>query len=286
MKKIKTINIKKGPMGGAEKEYIEKYMKIKSDEEIGKDLRRSPNQIESFRKALIIAKSDVSVAAKERERYLSELRAHPRYESLKKQFTKDEFFTFESEYVGMLHQFKEVTFTEQEQVFTYITFSILIDRLGEERVQSVRDIDRISKFIEIEYDKVKKDRGYLDNKDNKEHLFQLEQQLQAMKNSSTIKTKEYSDLDSRKAAITKEIKGTREQRIKRVEDSKLNFLGLMKYLDDEENRRDVGIEMLLHQEAAEQEKKRLGAYHEYHNGEVDRPLLSHETVGEDDKPQL
>jgi hypothetical protein len=79
--------------------------------------------------------------------------------------------------------------------------------------------------------------------------------------------------------MLKDLKGTREQRIKAIEDSKQTFASLVKQIaTDSEFRSRIGLDMEKMRLAAEKEKERLSEYHEYEDGTVDQPFLTPETL--------
>jgi ribosome maturation protein Sdo1 len=81
--------------------------------------------------------------------------------------------------------------------------------------------------------------------------------------------------------MLREMKGTREQRIKRLEDSKQSFVSWVAHLmQDPETMKKYGIEMEKMRMAMEKEKDRLSAYHKYEDGVVDQPFLTPDTVRE------
>jgi len=83
--------------------------------------------------------------------------------------------------------------------------------------------------------------------------------------------------------MLREIKGTREQRVKRLEDSKQSFIAwVASLMQDPDLMKTYGIEMEKMRLAMENEKIRLGKFHKYEDGQVDRPFLSADTVTEDD----
>ena len=83
--------------------------------------------------------------------------------------------------------------------------------------------------------------------------------------------------------MLKDMKATREQRVKRFEDSKSSFGGFMTYLiANPAQTRAYGVEMEQMRMAMEKEKERLSAYHEYEDGIVDQPFLTPDTVLEDE----
>ena len=75
------------------------------------------------------------------------------------------------------------------------------------------------------------------------------------------------------------MKATREQRVKRLEDSKQNFTSWMSYLvANPEVTSSYGMEMEKMRLAMEKEKERLAEYHKYTDEMVDQPFLTPDTV--------
>ena len=81
--------------------------------------------------------------------------------------------------------------------------------------------------------------------------------------------------------MLKDLKGTREQRIKAIEDSKMTFASLVKKIATSPNyRTNMGVEMEKMRLAMEIEKERLSDYVQYEDGIVDQPFLTPETLKE------
>jgi hypothetical protein len=79
--------------------------------------------------------------------------------------------------------------------------------------------------------------------------------------------------------MLKDLKGTREQRIKAIEDSKQTFASLVKQIaTDSEFRTRIGLDMEKMRLAAEHEKERLSEFHQYEDGTIDQPFLTPETL--------
>ena len=94
--------------------------------------------------------------------------------------------------------------------------------------------------------------------------------------------KDYKEMQSKKNMMLKELKGTREQRIKVLEDSKQTFAGWVRALiQDREMRQEIGSNMEKMRLAMNMEKGRLAEYHQYEDGLVDQPFLTPETVKDD-----
>jgi hypothetical protein len=77
------------------------------------------------------------------------------------------------------------------------------------------------------------------------------------------------------------MKGTREQRIKRLEDSKQSFTAwVASLIQDPERLKRYGIEMEKMRLAMDKERERLSAFHQYEDGQIDQPFLTPDTVME------
>ncbi len=267
----KQTGNKSGPLSNQEKEYVERFIQLKSDAEIGRAINRAEEQIARFRKEWIARQSQGNVKESDRLQYIDKLHKNYEWENLKKQFTKEELITFENTYAELMCQFEEVYYTEQEQIFSYITIKIKLQRHNIEVMRAQKDIERMERLLEDTYTKIEDEGG--GNKEGRELLIGLEQQLAAAKNSSFTRTKEFKDLQDKFDGILKNLKATREQRIQKAEDARHNVIGLLKYLDEQENRKALGVELLLADAAVAQEKKRLTEYHTYLDGSVDKPML-------------
>ena len=121
-----------------------------------------------------------------------------------------------------------------------------------------------------------------------EQIFNLERQIATLRAAKESISREFKDLQTKKSAMFKDLKGTREQRIQKLENNKETFDGLVqKVLRDPDWLDEQNQYMEKFRMAVQGEKKRLGDYHEYADGMVDRPFLNSETVGmtdEQDEP--
>ena len=79
--------------------------------------------------------------------------------------------------------------------------------------------------------------------------------------------------------MLKEMKATREQRIRRFEDSCESFTGWLAHLmQNPQIMIQYGLEMEKMRLAMENEKERLSAFHKYDDGLVDQPFLTPDTA--------
>jgi len=103
--------------------------------------------------------------------------------------------------------------------------------------------------------------------------------MAALRASQESLNRDYRELQSKKASMLREMKGTREQRIKRLEDSKQSFTSwIASLMQDPETLKRYGIEMEKMRLAMVKEKERLSAFHKYEDGQVDQPFLTPNTV--------
>jgi hypothetical protein len=182
---------------------------------------------------------------------------------------------FENTWIGLIKQFREdVLPAEELQIKQFITIDILVNRSMKERKRHIAETEKLQKLVDKEYDKPEDQRDI-------PRLANLETQLSFARNSIASYTNEYTKLLGEQQKIGKDLKATREQRIKRIEDGKSSWVGLIRMLEDEEVREKEGREMEILSMATDKYKKQLYDYHEYQDGKVDKPFLNHESVLDD-----
>lgn len=202
----------------------------------------------------------------------SELKGKPYYKELMKQFSTDELEMFEFHFKKMWAQFKDDVFhTEEMQIIDTIKLEILMNRILRSQQDTVDKVLVCNRQIE--------DEKRLVENANRDLIFQLERQIANLMASQETLSRDYKDLQSRKAGMLKELKGTREQRIKSIEDSKQTFASLINVLTSKpEVRRAIGLEMEKMRIASEAERARLSGEIKYEDGNFDRPLLNSQSI--------
>ena len=79
---------------------------------------------------------------------------------------------------------------------------------------------------------------------DRDYVFNLERQIAVLRAAQESLNRDYRDLQTKKSAMLKDMKGTREQRIKRLEDSKQTFTGWVAHLMQNPHLTEqYGIEM-------------------------------------------
>lgn len=264
---------KRGQLGLEEEKFIRDNIGIISIEEIADQLNRTVKPVERY-----ISEAKIGLKTldeQENDKTLRQkLHAKTFWTEIERQFDKDsgELDYFEDTWIGLVKQFREdVLPAEELQIKQFITIDILINRSMKERKRHISDTEKLQTEVDREYqlDETLRDAAKLAN---------LETQLSFARNSIANYTNEYTKLLNEQQKISKDLKATREQRIKRIEDGKSSWIGLIRMLEDEEIREKQGREMEIMAMAVEKNKELLSEYHQYADEGVDMPLLTPETI--------
>ena len=263
---------KRGKLGNDEMDFIRNSIGQLSIEQIADQLNRTVKPIEKF-----IVNNNLSFDAEDNETdkiLRVKLHAKTFWPEIIRQFDEDtgELDYFENTWISLIKQFREdVLPAEELQIKQFITIDILINRSMKERKRHISETERLQKQVDAEYSTPEDQRDI-------PRLANLETQLNFARNSIASYTNEYTKLLSEQQKIGKDLKATREQRIKRIEDGKSSWVGLIRMLEDELIREKEGKEMSILAMATEKAKSVLYDNHEYEDGMVDQPILTPESV--------
>lgn len=256
------------------------FMKENMDlgyEHVATELDRDPESVFGFIKKKV-AKGEFKrpiwmeePAGLEKAQY--DLTFRPYWVELQQQFTEDELKLFQYHWARIISQFKDdVIPTEELQVVDLIKLELLMNRALKHNKENIEQIAALEALILAE-------RQREPDQVDRDDLFNMERQVASLKASTESLNRDYRDLQTKKNSMLKEMKATREQRVKRLEDSKQNFTSWMAYLvSNPEVAISYGEEMEKMRLAMEQEKKRLAAFHKYTDEMVDQPFLTPDTV--------
>jgi len=236
-------------------------------EDISKKLDRDADSIDSFVKRKL--KKGLSLE----EEVAFELEDRPYWIELESQFTNEELELFKYHWTRIIAQFKDDVFpTEELQVVDVIKLEILMNRCLKSNKDNINEMNIIDKFI-------KEERALEKDQRDQDYIMNLERQAAALRASQESLNRDYRELQSKKSSMLREMKGTREQRIKRLEDSRQSFVAWVAMLiQDPETLKRYGIEMEKMRLAMMKESERLAAYHKYEDGGIDQPFLTPDTV--------
>lgn len=275
---------KTGRLTQDERDFILANSRTMTPAEMATRLKRTEETIARWMKAHLIRAEANREEAKRQDGVgiKAELRQTEKWRRLKEELTSEEMKFFEEEYIKLVAQFgNDVLASEVTQVFDCIKFEILKSRNMAERKRARQEIAR----LETQLDGLMK--GYDSpremTEDERGELLGLETQLNVARAAEQSRTTEYVKLQERHDALMKSLKSTRDQRVRDASSGTDNVLSLLKKLQLREVQVAEGKQMELMRMAADKEYDRLGEFHTYEDGGLDRPILSPETVGDGDE---
>lgn len=270
------ITKKRGQLSLDEEQFIRENVNKISLDDIANALNRTKAPVKRYIEENRLFEGDDAL---DDEEYLkSKLHSKTFWTEIKKQFDNEtgELEYFEDTWVGLIKQFREdVLPAEELQIKQFITIDILINRSMKERKRHIAETEKLQRLVDKEYEKPEDQRDI-------PKLTNMETQLSFARNSIANYTNEYTKLLNEQQKISKDLKATREQRIKRIEDGKSSWVGLIRMLEDEAIREKEGREMEIIRMATEKSKHKLYEYHEFIDNSVDKPFLTPESVQQED----
>jgi hypothetical protein len=261
-----------GRLTEADKLYIKHNALKQSDEDIADHLGKNPNTIREYRRYELGIDPDIAPQEKEYYKIRGQLRKSTEYEFIKDQFSEKELDFFEKKYAELVCQFNnDVYETEKQQIIQSIEVLLFMKRLKNEQNSIKKHQKILYKTIEIE---IQKDKEQQDTK----VVAALESEIGNMRSALSKQLEQYNLMLQRHRDLMKDLKSTRDQRLKQIESQGKNFIGLVKMLEDNKRRDVEARHMELVRLAELKELDRLSQPHTYFNKEVDLPILNPETV--------
>jgi hypothetical protein len=263
---------KRGQLSLDEEKFIRDNFGKLSISEIAASLNRNSPPIQRYIDENRLAVSDED--KNDNETLRRKLHSKTFWQEIIRQFDEDtgELLYFEDTWIGLIKQFREdVLPAEELQIKQFITIDILINRSMKERKRHIAETEKLQRQVDKEYEKTEIDRDI-------PKLANLETQLSFARNSIANYTNEYTKLLNEQQKISKDLKATREQRIKRIEDGKSSWVGLIRMLEDEEVREKEGREMEILSMATDKYREKLESYHSYEDKLLDKPFLTPDSV--------
>jgi hypothetical protein len=271
--------MKKGRISKDEENFIKENINFGLNR-LATELDRDPDSVLGFIKKKV-AKGDLEPPVWLEKRVTSveqaqfDLQYRPYWGELKQQFTEEELKLFQYHWARIISQFRDdVIPTEELQVVDLIKLELLMNRSLKHNKDNIEQIAALEALISSE-------RAHDPDQIDMDQIFNMERQVASLKASQESLNKDYRELQTKKNAMLKEMKATREQRVKRLEDSKTSFSGWMAYLvANPEVTKSYGLQMEKMKLAMNKERDRLSEYHKYQDDLVDQPFLTPETVKE------
>lgn len=260
-----------GPWSKADKNFIENNYRTMSADQIAARLRKNEEAVAKYIRKTY--GSNFHATAKNAE---YDIKQSPMWDDLKRQFTADELKKFMYHWGRIISQFKDDVYpTEQMQVIDCVKLDLLMNRALTQQHDCLLEVKSCENLLEIERSKDRSDQ-------DRDLIFGLEKQIGILRAANEALNRDYMDMLQKKNSILKEMKATRDARIKSVESYKQSFGGwLIRIMENRGVRTQVGEDMEKMRLAMDSEYMRLSEFHEYMDGQVDQPILNHENVIED-----
>lgn len=267
--------MKTGRLSKQEWHYIETHADELTPEQIAANLDRDTDPILKYLKKIGKSGSHKQALVVQAE---YDIKSRPYWKELKMQFSEEELELFLYHWSEIIAQFrKDVLSTEEMQIVDTVKLEILMNRALREQQQSMERVRILNSDLEEE-------RARDTDQQDRELIYNIERQIASLMAAKESLSREFKDLQKKKADMLKDLKATREQRIQKLENSKSTMAELInKILRDPEFFEEQGKELEKMRLAMEYEKHRLGDYHTYEDGSIDRPLLTPETINFEEK---
>lgn len=203
------------------------------------------------------------------------LKEKPYWRNIKLQFNQDELELVIILWNQFIAQFKEdVLATEEMQILDLIKVEILLNRLLKEQ----NSIMEKKNLLEALVAKMEADDDCEPMEIQQENM-----KINALRSSYDNISSEIRDTLKEKNKQLENLKATRSARIQKIDGKQTFGLWYQQMNNDYDLRKRMGLAMEKMRLASEAEKKRLGKYHEYANGEFDRPFLTPESVEQEEE---
>lgn len=197
-------------------------------------------------------------------------------------FNENEVQIFEKTWLDLTTQFNcDVYATEELQIEQLIQTKIMMNQTLIAKKAQTDEIERYEQLLELA-----KMEDTINEAEKQAKIEALTQYIHQARAALKSYTDEWTKLSNECKNMLKDLKGTREQRIQTIKDSKKNFSDYLIYLEEEENRKKENFQAEILRESMERCRDRLSEEMKYENGEYDRPLLTPETILKELKKEI
>ena len=264
-----------GRLSKEEQSYIDSQPETVSDLEIAKKLDRSIDAITQRR-----ASAPQITANTEMEEYVIQLREKHFWPTIKRSLLEDEIIIFEKQWAALYSQFfhQGVTPTDEIMMKDVIIEDILLHRALEQKKNILEEIRDNERLISEERQKD------VDDRDN-DFMTNALRTIVQLRGTSEAFTKEINDIKKTKDSKFKDLKATRNERLKTIEEGGKNIFALIKLLDDTKSRETEGRMAGLVYAAATNESDDLKKETVFADGEVDRIWMTPEAELESEQEE-
>jgi chromosome segregation ATPase len=251
---------KRGRASQEEISFINSNPDMTTDQ-IADILGRTPMFVARFRNQEIVRE----VKDEDRD-YIEELREKHFWAQTKKNLTKLEIDFFEEQWSRLMRQFETTGIMETDELMMkdYIILEIAFNRALSTKNKTMIRINELERQLAKEKNK---------RKENPSNIASINEELSALRSAIGSMDKHILEYQTRKDSKLRDLKGTRDQRFKQLEESKKSWQALIKELDAMNNREKEGLWAERMKVASDKVGQDWSEYTQYSDGEIDRPFL-------------
>lgn len=257
---------KTGKASKAEIDFIRKNHERMSDEQMAEKLNRTEAFVRKQRlNAAVVPTRD------ETDETLAALYNSYYWPEVKMQLIGHEVEYFEKAWLELHRQFSQhgIMASDEISIKDLILHEIATNRALRKKTETLREISELERLIAIEMDHEIEER-------DAGQLSVWESQRSALIGSLHALTDEIMEYQKKKDEKLKQLKATREARLKNAEQSKSNFWALLRELNTQEKRREWSEYMAKMRMAGQIVELEWSQPIKYEDGKVDKPFLSPE----------
>ena len=267
--------MKTGRLSKDEISFIDASLDTLTDSQIAEQLDRS---VESISQRRAIAPQEK--ANSELQNHISQLHSKHFWSTIKKSLLQEEVETFENSWASLYSQFfhQGVTATDEIMMKDVIIEDILLHRALEQKKNILEEIKENEKLLAEEREKDMDDR-------DTDFMTNALRTIVQLRGTSEAYTKEINEIKKTKDNKFKDLKATRNERLKTVEESGKNIFALIKLLDEQKLRETEGRMTGLVFEASKVKQEELKKNFAFADGEVDKVWLTPEAELEEEQKE-
>ena len=259
-----------GRLSRSEISFIDENLDAMSDDEIAKAIERSPDAVAQRRANRPQRETNTKM-----NDFVAQLHEKHFWETVQRSLLKEELPVFENSWASLYAQFvhQGVTATDEIMMKDVIIDDILLHRALEEKRKIIEEIQD----QENEMDRIKLIPMANRTQAEVDSAVNAHRTVVQLRGAQEAYTKEINDIKKTKDGKFKDLKATRQERLKVVEESGKNIFALIKHLDERKQRESEGRMTGLVYEAARIKQKELEEYTTFADKEVDRPWMTPES---------
>jgi len=262
-----TTKLKRGKISRAEQEFVSANHETMEVAEIAAKLRRSENLVRQLIAAVPTVQKTEDVGD-----WVSRLHSSYFWSEVRKGLRGSEVKYFEQAWALYNEQFgsaSDVLATDELMIKDLIMLDIFAERAKNEQTDAIRLIDELNKAIHAE-------EQVSDDVRDQASLVNWRTQVSGLQTAKSALTKHHLDYQKQKDTKLRDLKGSRDQRFKQIEESRRNIFELLKELDTLKLRKEEGRMAAKVAFAAQRIGDDWNEVMEFEDGTVDKPFLSPE----------